>query len=477
MTESSSVPTVSARFSALPAGFSAWLWDEPRSAPGGPENGVRAVLRVLFIAAREFGCNRIPLRASALTFTVILSLVPLLALGTAVLKGVGAGGHMRQTAHGLISLMGEGGAAVARPASPASPGQATGAVQPLAPPDSLGDHLHLVADTVFDYADRTSFATMGLVGVLVLLFTVYTLLGSIERTFNVIWQAGGSRTFGRKLVDYLALLVLLPLSVNLGVAAMAALKSPRLLSHLQQWLPWLGSASLNLLPAAAMVATFSILYGFLPNTRVSGRAALAGGLFGGLLWLFLQAIYFKLQIVVVRYNAIYGSFAALPLFLLWIYLSWTVFLLGAEVSFAFQVRRHYRWRQAELAPVGRLALAFEILAATAEDHREKRLTTADGLARRCKQPEPCIEELLRLLCGAGFLRRVEDGEGGFLPAAPLQELSAAEVAGLVLGEVPAGVPDDNPAHLALAAMHDSLAGDRFSILDRQKRIGMRCIIK
>jgi len=430
---------------------------------------LRACCRVIFIAGREFGRDKIPLRASALTFTVILSLVPLLALGTSVLKGLGAGDQMRQAAHALISQMEAPADLITDSPGLAGPvGLYPVLVQPRQwSPDTLSGHLHRVADTVFDYVDKTRFATMGVVGILVLLFTVYTLLGSIEKTFNAIWQTDGNRTFGRKLVDYLALLVLLPLTVNFGVAAMAALKSPRLLTLAQRWLPWLGSLALNLLPMIAMVATFSFLYGFLPNTRVTKKAALTGGLVGGLVWLLLQAVYFKLQIVVVRYNAIYGSFAALPLFLLWIYLGWVVFLLGAEVSFSTQIWRRYHWRQLSLSPIARVALAFEILLAAAEDYQRKRLTTRDNLVWALKQPDTYIKELLDLLVGAGLMRYVSGGEGGYLPAAPLAELSAAEIGALMLGELPETIPADNPARPALAAMCRCLSETGLAAHDRK----------
>lgn len=460
----------SAPLPTLLAGFSAWLWDDSPEAWG--RRNLQAACRVIFIAGREFGRDKIPLRASALTFTVILALVPLLAFGTSVLQGLGAGSQMRQGAHALISQMEATAEVVSdRPLRSAPPGpeRLPASTSPSWPgqPDSLSGHLHRAADTIFDYVDKTRLATMGVVGILALLFTVYALLGSIESTFNAIWQTDGNRDFARKLVDYLALMVLLPVTINLEVAAMAALKSPKFLAQIQQWLPWLGVRTLNLLPVVAMVATFSFLYGFLPNTRVTRRAALTGGLVGGLAWLLLQAVYFKLQIVVVRYNAIYGSFAALPLFLLWIYLSWVVFLLGAEVSFGTQIWRRYHWGKLSLSAIGRVAVAFEILYTAAENYRCQRLTSRDDLVWKLKQPDRYIKELLDVLCGAGVMRHVAEGEGGYLPAAPLTELSAAEIGLLLLGDLPDAIPADNPACSALAALRMSLA--EHDLADRGRR--------
>ena len=463
----------------LPGRLARWVWAPVSSEGNRLVDICRASCRVVIIVGQEFVRDRIPLRASALTFTVVLAMVPTLALGTAVLKGLGFGGEIRQAAHSFIYQLESTALEVTREAPPAAElskppaPPAGGEEEALAPGDeedsgngdeeapaaSLSGHLHRVVDTIFDYVDKTNFATMGVIGILVLLFTVFSVLDSIENTFNDIWQARSGRALGKKLTDYLALLVILPLTINFGVAAMAALQSPELLASVEYWVPWLGLKVMKLLPVLVVVAAFTMLYSFLPNTRVTKTAALTGGFFGGLGWLLLQAVYFKLQIVVVRYNAIYGSFAALPLFLLWIHFSWMVFLLGAEVSFGTQIWRRYLWKKLTLTPSARLALAFEILTLAAADYRRQQLTTRDSLVWALKQPDAYVKELLDSLHRAGVLRFIPD-EDCYLPSAPLAELDPVAIADLLLGEIPPTISADNPAVPALQALRRKLEGTR-----------------
>jgi membrane protein len=275
---------------------------------------------------------------------------------------------------------------------------------------------------------------------------------------NVIWQTSTGRSPGRKFKDYLALMIIMPLTINFGLATSAALHSEKLLSILQLWLPWIGLQLLNLLPILALIAAFTFFYSFLPHTRVRFTAALAGGVVGGISWLLIQSLYFKLQLVAVNYNAIYGSFATLPLFLVWIHVSWMVFLTGAEVSFAVQIWRRYQRHKLALTPIGRLGLAFEIISAIAANYHQKKITSRDSLVWALKQPDAYITELLDTLSDAGFLRYVEDEGGGYVPSAPLSELNTLEIGELIMGELPAPIAKDNPARKALESVRKSLAG-------------------
>jgi membrane protein len=481
-----------------------WIWALPSEGEAGYWNVIRAFCRVPIIVCQEFLIDKIPLRASALTFTVILSMVPVLALGTAVLKGLGAGGQMRESAHTFIEqleftsvpvagIIPTGRLFIEPESTPELPApeseeligsqqpaliearntpepplpdseEAVGSLQTVpeagdgqtAPQTSLSGHLHRVVDLVFDYVDNTDFAALGIVGVLVLFLAVFSVMNSIEQAMNDIWQTRSSRSAGHKVLDYLALMVLLPITINLGVATMAALQSETLLGLLNGWLPWIGPQLLNFLPFLAVVLTFTLLYSFLPDTKIRFGSALAGGVFGGILWLLVQMIYFKLQIGVARYNTIYGSFASLPLFLLWIHFGWMVFLAGAEVSFAVQVWRRYQWRGFRLTPMNRLGLAFEVVAIAAADYQQKVVTTRLNLIQLLKQPDTCIREILDDLSEAGILRYVKD-ERGYVPAGPVAELSALEIADLMLGKGTTGLSEKNPASMVLRVIQKTLA--------------------
>jgi membrane protein len=231
---------------------------------------------------REFAHDNISLRAGALTFTIILSLVPTLALGTAVLKGLGAGDQMRQAAYQFIDSL----ESAPRGSEETPPGprdeelQKPEAGEKLNTSDAaLPGHLKKATNQIFNYVDRTDFATLGAFGVLGLVFSVLSVLGSIEQSMNVIWQAKSGRPFGRKLMDYLALMILLPLSVNLALATETTLQNKTLFKMVNDLLPivWLTALLLKILPMLLVVGTFTILYRFLPNTTVRFLPALVGG--------------------------------------------------------------------------------------------------------------------------------------------------------------------------------------------------------
>lgn len=439
------------------------LWPRPAADVTLPHRALWAVFRIIAVFWREFQQNNIPMRSSALTFTIVLSLVPTLALGTAVLKGLGAGDQMRQAAFRFVDQIEgplEGSSAPAQqeahgsgvPSADTRPGQEAPPAAPDAEDQQIAGHLHTAVAKIFDYVDRTDFAALGAFGIIGLVFAVLSVLGRIEQAMNVIWQAGQGRPFGRKLMDYLALMILLPLSVNLGFATEAMLQNQKILQRIAVVLPiaWLVAVIFKLLPLIIVVITFSILYRFLPNAKVGMLPALAGGVMGGVSWFLIQAVYVRLQIGVARYNAIYGSFATLPLFLLWLNIAWIVFLAGAEFAFACQMFKDYAWQRPRLTPYNRLALAFDLLDDIFSDFSARNLSTMASLRERhSRHDQDVIAQVLALLTDGGLLRRVEDGDA-YVPAAPPAEFTAADVVNIIWGEEGGGHPLANQA-LAQAA--------------------------
>jgi len=445
--------------------FCDWVWQEPQRDDDFSIRLLRRLLRIIFIVVREFQDDRITLRASALTFTVVLSLVPMLALGTAVLKGLGAGDQMRQAAYSFIEQFEpEAPESLSPPDTATMPNdQASESATPALPdmqpklkagelkPVGVTSHLRRAIDQIFDYVDRTDFTTLGTFGIIGMVLAALGVLGSIEQSMNAIWQTSTGRAFGRKLIDYMALMILLPLSVNLALAAAATLQSPALHAYIQDFVPvlWLQRIFFKTLPVAILIITFSLLYQFLPNTKVGYLPALAGGIFGGLTWFWVQILYVKMQIGVARYNAIYGSFATLPLFFLWIYVAWIVFLLGAEVAFAMQAWRQYQWQGLALTPAARLAMAFDIMEAALEDYKTRKVTDRKSLAQLLNQPEKTVKVILADLENGGLLRRVEGKLEGYVPAGPLQELRPSEIMDIILGR---DLPDVKGCDLAGQAL-------------------------
>lgn len=437
-----------------------WVWQDSAVEEAPWQRGVRELLRVILIFVREFDRDRIPLRAAALTFTIMLSLVPTLALGTAVLKGLGAGDQMRQAAHLFVDQM-ESATSLWNGRIPGqqelertpAPPTADQAEPGPAIPQSSATHLHQAIDQIFDYVDRTDFATLGVFGVIGLVVAVVVVLGSIERSMNAIWHTDTNRPMGRRVMDYLALMVLLPLAINLTFATEASLQSEALRERLFIFLPMGGIEEffLGVMPLLLLTLTFTILYRYLPNTKVKMSSALIGGLFGAVAWLIVQGIYLKLQLGVARYNAIYGSFATLPLFLIWLQLCWIIFLSGAEISYAVQARHTYRMSDREISPVNRLTLAFAIIDIVHRNFRTRKISAPAAIAEELGQQEDIVNQVSEQLAAAGLIRWANDHDEleGYLLGTSLEKVSTTEVVDLIMGT---DIPPIRGGSLVIEAM-------------------------
>lgn len=267
-------------------------------------------LRIFTLAIKGFNEDKCLLKATALTYYTLFSIVPLIALAFAIAKGFGLQDNLQQT---IMNDFKE---------------QQT------------------VMDTVFASANTMLNSAKGGViagfGVVLLLWSVMKLLGSIENSFNEIWEIKKDRTLVRKITDYLSILLIAPIFVLVSSGLTVILKTgvDNVVSHAS----FLSPASFivfKIFSFVLMWSMFTFLYMALPNTRVSFKAALIGGLVGVILFELLEWAYISFQIGAARYNVIYGSLAALPLFLVWVQYSWFIVLFGAELAFANQNVDHY----------------------------------------------------------------------------------------------------------------------------------------
>ena len=267
-------------------------------------------LRIFTLAIKGFNEDKCLLKATALTYYTLFSIVPVIALAFAVAKGFGVQELLQQ--------------------------------QLLADFKGKED----ILQQAFLYADKTlNNAKGGLiagVGIILLLWSVMKLLGSIENSFNEIWEIKKDRTWVRKVTDYLSIMLIAPifiiisgtLTVSLKMGVNSILSSITILSPMQYIL-------LKAIAFSLIWIMFSFLYLVLPNTRVTLKAAAMGGAIAAVLFEILEWLYVTSQIGVGSYNTIYGSLAALPLFLVWVQYSWFVVLFGAELAFANQNVEHY----------------------------------------------------------------------------------------------------------------------------------------
>jgi membrane protein len=342
-------------------------------------------LRGTFAVARNFLQHKCLLRASALSFTTILSLVPFLALAFAVLKGFG----VQNVVEPLI-------------------------VERLAVGSSD------VVTKIISYINNTKMASLGAIGLAALIVTVISLLGSIEEAFNDIWGVEETRSLYRKFSDYLSVVVSGPILLFAAISVNTSLQSQSLV----RWLlatAYFGDFILiffRIIPYVSIWLALVCLYSFIPNTRVRFVSALVGGILAGTAWQVAQWGYVHFQIGVAKYNAIYGTLAALPVFMVWIYTSWVIVLFGVEVVVAHQSRKTYLhdFDPANLSYATREATALEVLLSVTESFfREERPWTAERLTDELHVPVRTVRKILSKLVAAGYLV-VTEGEQTYYPA-------------------------------------------------------------
>ncbi|MCX8037940.1 MAG: YihY family inner membrane protein [Candidatus Sumerlaeia bacterium] len=362
-------------------------------------------LRVLVLSLREFNRSKCTLHASALTFYTLLSIVPLLAMAFGVAKGFGLAEILEAAIRENMQGQDE------------------------------------VVNRVIAFSNNLLASARGGVvagiGVAVLLWTIVKVLGNIESSFNDIWGVKEARSLWRKFSDYLAFMLIAPivLIIASSMTVLVTSKVHALVARLELW-GWAGStifALLKIIPLALLWGLFTFTYIFMPNTRVNWLSGLMGGIIAGTLYQVTQWIYIKFQIGVANYGAIYGSFAALPLFLIWMQTSWLIVLLGAEISFAHQHVDTYEFEPdcLRVSPSFKRTLTLRVVQYCVKrfDHGEPP-PSADEISRELDTPIRLINQILHELVEARVLaevRRAGERSAGYQPARNPDTLTVAGV--------------------------------------------------
>lgn len=386
-------------------------------------------LRILLLALRRFQDDRCHLRASALTFYTLLSIVPILAMAFGVAKGFGFEAMLERQ---ILEAFSE---------------QQETALRMIAFSRSL--------------LEKTQGGVIAGIGVVLLFWTVIKVLRNIERSFNDIWGIKEGRSFERQVSDYLSIMLIAPILLVLAGSATVIvasqmesfLEAVRLRSALQSFVPVL----LKALPYGLIWLLFAFLYVVVPNTRVRIRSGVLGGVIAGTLFQIVQWVYIKFQIGAASYGAVYGSFAALPLFLIWLQTSWLIVLLGAEIAFAEQFVEHYEFEQdcLRVSPRFQRLVALGVTRFCVRTFQEgSRPRNAAEIAEALGLPIRLVHDVLHRLTASGALCQVrgeEEKSYAFQPALPVERLTIDEVVRRLDADGVDTLPlDEGPSWKALA---------------------------
>jgi len=351
---------------------------------------VHLSLTIVVIVGRDFIDKLVKLQAMALAFKTLLSLAPLLAVIFSLLKAFGVHNRMEPALAEALAPLGEKGQEITA---------------------------HLIG-----FVNKMSAGALGSVGLVTLLITVLSLMGTIEEAFNHIWRVRSPRKLARRFSDYLSAILVGPVLVFAAVTITATLQNNAVVQALLS-LQAVGAVILMLLrlvPYLALWGAFSFVYMFIPNTRVRLRSALIGGLVAAILW---QTVGWGFAVFVAsstRYYVIYSSFAILLLFLLWLHVGWVIVLLGAQVTYAHQ-HIHYFSADEDLAqsPAGREKLALKIMLLIGRNFR-RGLDPLDmmEIAAQLGLPAGVVKEFIGMFAEVKLIRLLADQDTSVLGRDP-----------------------------------------------------------
>jgi membrane protein len=381
------------------------IWNTPLSELSRRKSYIFKQLRIIVLAIRGFLNDKVQLRASALTFYSLLSVIPVAAIVFAIAKGFG----LDQTLQDLII-------------------KKSGSEQEV---------LSWLLQKARIAIEKTRGDYIAGIGMIILFWSVMSLLNHIESSFNHIWQISSSRPWYRKFTDYLTIMLIAPAFIILssGITGFQVTTLPDYMNNapiLDFFKPVI-SFLVKFAPYFLSWVALTVLYIIMPNAKVKFMPALISGLIAGTILQGIQWLYIDLQFGISKLNAIYGSFAAVPLFIIWLQTSWTVVLLGAEISFANQNLSRYEMESEALniSTYQKRALVLMIMHMIIRNFMlgEKPIS-AEYIAVNLKIPVRLSRDILQDLSSANLVSIIhenEEKERLYQPALDVNRLTVSYV--------------------------------------------------
>ena len=334
---------------------------------------LQTALRIIYLTVRDVARPEFRLHAMSLVYTTLLSLVPLLAFSFSLLKGLGV--HYQIEPY-LLRLM-----------------------EPIGPKSTE------ITSRIMDFVAHTNVGVLGSLGLGFLLYTVTSLLQKIERAFNAMWRVQHGRSLVRRISEYLSVLLLGPVLVIIALGATATLADSTVAQKLIDYLG-LGATVVVLskaIPYTAIILAFTLVFMYIPNTKVQFSSALIGAVIAGVLWEALGWSFAAFVVGSTKYTAIYSGFAVLIFFMIWLYLNWLILLTGASIAFYHQHAEYLSTpaHGSQISNRVKEKLGLMIMALVARNYYDnKPAWTSDDLAQALAVPREYIEEIIAILVQA-----------------------------------------------------------------------------
>ena len=378
------------------------IWGDVLYRHGLPGRIIAGVLRNLYAVLRDIFTGQLTLRAMSLVYTTLLSVVPLVAVSFAVLKGFGVDEDLEQYLYGVLEPLGEKGIEI------------TGQVMTL--------------------VDNVNGSVIGGIGLAFFVYAAISMVQKIEESFNYVWYVTKPRSFSTRFVEYSAVLIIGSLAITLALRTIASLGEEDIVVSMQENTvisPIFEFASV-LTPYAVIIAIFTFLYKFMPNTNVKFRSALVGGCAGGFLWVTASILFGAFVTNSLDRQAIYASFAIAITALLWLYLNWLILLIGSQLAFYFQNPAYMKIGRREPrlsnAMRERLALNIMLLVGTAFRDSSKSIDLR-SLSAQLRIPAITVAPIVLGLEANGLLTTAENEE--LLPGREMARIKLNDVLAVV----------------------------------------------
>ncbi len=369
------------------------------SLPPARAYAVRAA-RVCHTLAREFVDGELNQRAASLVFTTLLSLVPLLAVSFSVLKAFGVHNDLEQVLIGFLAPLGDKGI-------------------------ELGAR-------IMEFVDNVNGKVLGGVGLTLLILTVLSLVHKVEQSFNYIWRVQRPRGFIERFSGYLSALLVGPvliitaLGLTASVMSTSIMRSIVAIEPLGMIITWL----VSMIPYMLVILAFTLVYIFIPNTRVRVKAAFVGAIIAGVLWQSAGWSFASFIANSPKHAAIYSSFAVAFLFMIWLYVAWLILLVGATVAFFIQHPEYHGMPDRMITLSNRMREKLAILAVfrIAQHHvHGKPPVSVSRLSLQLGVPVAALEDILNELINRGLLVEVSGSEVAYVPGRDVAKVRLDEV--------------------------------------------------
>lgn len=421
----------------LTARIEQWLFEPPDSVIGKPIWQLTRVLRYPYALIRDITRGDLTLRAMSLVYTTLLSVVPLIALSFSVLKGLG---YHRELEPVLYNFL-----------------------------EPLGDKAYELTNQVMGFVDNVRSGVLGSIGLIFLLYTVISMVQKVEESFNFVWRVEQPRSFGRRFSEYLSVMIVGPAVIVAAVGLLASMTNSSIVRSLSEYEPF-GSMLImfgKLTPYLLVIGVFMFLYAFVPNTRVRLRAAMIGGVAAGIGWVASGLVFASFVSTSGRTMVIYAGFAIVIVALIWLYVSWLVLLLGAQLAFYVQNPQYLRPGRGEIHLNSSLRerVALSIMYLVVHDYGSARPRwSTNRIAEHLDLPGAALGPLMTALEKSGLLIIAEDDT--WLPARDPAAIELADVlnavrndmAGPRLGRIRDIAPAVEAARRAEQSLKESFEG-------------------